>query len=136
MENLTTACFDCNNGKSAVPLTSIPLTVEQMAVLRKEKLLQVKVLQWLIYNEQCSVFDSVSMVSDEWMRSIGANPKKYQITDEAWTAATRFLDRLPLEKVMEAARAIWKVSHKSADVQFRYFCGICWNFIREQEETA
>ena len=46
----------------------------------------------------------------------------------------RFNERLGKPATLEAASIALSKSHYSMNRLFRYFCGICWNRIRERDE--
>lgn len=126
-DNLITACFDCNRGKGAEALTAIPQTILEKAEVLAEKEEQIKAFEKLQKAKRrriersidavekifCDVFNQV--FSDHFRRSVG-----------------HFIDQLGEEKTCWAMdRAISK-GKKPQDTT-KYFCGICWNLIRDGE---
>lgn len=131
INNLVAACFDCNRGKSGIPLIAIPESLEKDAKRRREKLRQVRWIRAIGLREKALEERKLDAISDTWMVAIGSNPDRYEITVEARETARQFLRRLPFCKVNKAASLVWK--GRSADQQFRYFCGACWGMVRDLE---
>lgn len=132
--NLVAACFDCNRGKSNIPLTSLPQSLEADAKVRRERLRQIKWLRALNQRERAVQEEQIEYISDTWITAIGDDPQKYQVTEEAWETIRKFLKLLPAQQVNNAAALLWKVQNKTPDSQFRFFCGCCWRMIRQIEE--
>ena len=127
-ENLITACFSCNRGKSDTELSSAQPSmsdkVEQMKELRAQ-LNALKRLQREISKIEELGVDSIESIFTEFFPS--------------WTFANRFratvrtfLSRLPQREV-EQAMYLACERMDNTDRAIRYFCGICWNKIKGAE---
>lgn len=127
--NLVTACQDCNQGKAARLLTSVPLSLKETAARAAEMDLQLQAWQaqqeervkrreaeaWKVVHELFGV--DRNTVAMDYFRSI-----------------LRFIDSIGTVGVLEAVD-IAKCNCKdwwNEDRYFRYFCGICWNLLRDK----
>lgn len=128
IENLITACFDCNRGKGAGLLTTLPDSITSKSELMAEKIEQLKAFERLIkakkkieergINEVESAFQiyfSNLLFSNKFRESIRV-----------------FLQKLPSNIVVESMhRACSKIDDK--DNALKYFCGICWGIIKAKK---
>ncbi|NKI68929.1 hypothetical protein GN109_05810 [Collimonas pratensis] len=129
MDNLVTACFDCNRGKSANLLTVIPKSLKEKAAEIEEREAQIagyrEVMQSSldrIESDLWTVVDtmihngSVDGIRRDWIQSI-----------------KNFNSKLALHEVIDAAEIALARKPYSKNQRFAYFCGICWNKIRDAQ---
>lgn len=126
-DNLLTACFDCNRGKSDRSLSVSPDTLIEKAAILEEKRAQLKAferLQKKIRQEQDRHIEEIEEVF------CSAFPNK-QFTEKFRLDIRRhFLSRLPPSKIVEAMEiTISRV--RDPNHATTYFCKVCWNFIKE-----
>lgn len=130
IENLLTACFNCNRGKRDHLLSSAPQSLADKAVEVREREAQL-----------AGYAEVMAAKRDRLEREMWA--VAVAIKDDAekgfrrdhLQSIKRFLERLPFDEVMEAAE-IARAAKPYSDRQcFLYFCGICWNKIRRNEGT-
>lgn len=132
IDNLITACEPCNLGKGANKLSEIP------------KSLQEKALEFQEREEQIKGYNAI------------LESKANRIEDEAWDVAAilsrvdyvesynredllsikRFLELLPFSEVKDSARIAAASRIYSGKRYFKYFCGVCWNKVREGRDHA
>ena len=134
INNLITACFDCNRGKRDNFLSNIPSKLSENIAVIKEKESQYKEYQRYLNKIKLRVkkdIDYISGIYEEYY-------EKYTLTDNfKETTLKHFLKILPREEVEDAMRfALLKCGNKCADGDYynrdiKYFCGICWNKIKE-----
>lgn len=132
MDNFITSCQSCNLGKGARSLKAIPQSLKDKAIEIAEKEAQIigyqKVMQakhdrvehesWLV----CDVLQPNSSAD-------GFNKNNFQ-------SVINFVNRLGYFEVLEAAEiANCKYSYNKSKC-FLYFCGICWNRIKEEQNGA
>lgn len=125
-DNLITACFDCNRGKSDVLLSAIPESLAARAELMREKLDQVKAYQRLL--------KSIKATEDRMVDEVEAVFKLYfdgfRFAEPFRNSVKVFIQKLPVDVVTNAMhRACSRIEMRDAAV--KYFCGICWRIIRE-----
>ena len=145
IDNLTTACWDCNRGKSDRLLVegTAPL-VSQRAVEEA----QLRAEQARAYAEAVQARRDLEsrffqMVTEEW--AIGFGATLIEETDGSYwrlreyerfpnqSSVKRILTKLPVDQVIEAAQITSsKFSYANAQAE-RYFFGVCWKKITEHE---
>lgn len=125
IDNLVTACFDCNRGKGGTLLTSMPLSVTEKADLLAEKLAQVKAFEKLLRtirkNEDVAI-DSVEAVFIHYFEESGFTEKFRQSVREFLKSINQY----------DLADYMHKACTKGRGKEdcIKYFCGICWNVIK------
>lgn len=125
--NLITSCFECNRGKGKNSLENTMPTQDEKLEKLKEAHSQYKIyLKYLkeVAKQQlitvqlvCDVYESVYLgetLSDKFRISI-----------------KKFIDKLGIEEVVDSMEKAIQKCYKQNDVP-RYFCGICWNKIKER----
>lgn len=128
INNLITACFDCNRGKSAIPLDKIPNQLIDNKEILVEKELQLKEYRKLVakINRRISKdVDEIAEIYEEWFEGWTLTEKCKRNTIK------RFLSLLPKSEIKDALDlACSKLSDRRSDA-ISYFCGICWNKIKK-----
>lgn len=123
IDNLLTACFDCNRGKGARQLGQVPATVAEKMALAEERAVQLKAYEKMLNAARRRLLKAV----DEVVAVYEARDPGYTLTESARSSIERFLKKLPLPEVIEAMEKALLVK---PDASFKYFCGICWNKIK------
>ena len=127
--NLVTSCFDCNRGKSDRLLASIPESLSDKAKRIKD------------CEEQLAEYRKITearnnrIKADCWLvvHAIFGNETN-EIRTDWFTSIKRFLSSLDIDDVVDAGEIAGSKMHFKTDrKKFTYFCGICWNKIREAE---
>jgi len=129
IDNLTTACFDCNRGKAANELECIPETLKSKMEAIEAKRKQYLQYKRLLRRQEKLIKDELNEI-DEIYNSYFPD---YVLSDKFKKASVhKFIKELGIEDVKDAMdRSCCKLdSNKS----IKYFCGICWNKIRERNE--
>ena len=131
--NLVAACKDCNAGKSsATPDAALVAQVDEFD-LRWREAMEIAIhgarvehderQEWLDYFEY------------EWSfrygQPIGELPSDWKQSIRTFVAAG-----LPMELIDDAIDTTAARDDIRGDRVFRYFAGICWNMIREIQESA
>lgn len=127
-DNLVTACESCNLGKGARSLSVVPESLADKAKNIAEREGQLRGYQQILESKRDRIeveLWRVAEVVDPGSSESGMN--------RDWTASIRrFNEKLGVHAVLEAAdiaRAKYPYGGKKT---FLYFCGICWNLVREQ----
>ena len=123
--NLITSCADCNLGKAAVPLSELPAPVETRAEMLAEKEAQLLGYQELLKERKDRLQSEALKVLDI------IDPTERETTDADWYSVQSFIEKLGYYDVMRAAEIAVAQGPYRTKAKFRYFCGICWNWIRE-----
>ena len=143
VENLITACKDCNLGKGAVPLGNT-LHPGPSADELQERILQAKAYLELMSEVRDIRDQLVDLVNLAWAKAWGGGIVEresgtvYEMPNEGYWPDQRtvrnLLRKLPLEALYEAiditaARFPYKASYDST----KYFYGVCWRMVRERQ---
>ena len=128
--NLVTACQDCNQGKAARLLTAVPLSLKETAERAAE--MELQLMAWQTQQQERLKRREAKawrVVHEFFGADCDSVPRDY------FLSILRFIDGIGTVSVLEAVD-ITKCNCKhwwSEDRNFRYFCGICWNRVREKE---
>lgn len=129
IDNLVTACQPCNAGKGARALDVVPQTLAGKAALVAEREAQILGYQAILDGKKDRVDAEMRRVAE-----ILDDEAEEKGPLRTWAASIRrFNEALGVHVVLEAAESA--SSRFSGDRGFRYFCGICWNLVREAEKT-
>lgn len=132
IDNLITACFDCNRGKGAGLLSTVPESVAERAELMAEKIAQIKAFERLVKGRKKLEENQIDEVQDAFRMYY---PDFYFV--EKFRESVRvFLQKLPTHEVVaHMHRACARISDRQSDA-VKYFCGICWKVIKESGNGA
>lgn len=126
--NLITSCFDCNRGKADGTLEAAPLDTAERAEMLRDRMDQAKAYDALLQEQREEEEAAIDEIADIY----AAGFPGWYLKDGARMSIRQFLRKLPRIRVIEAmelacARMI------DRERAFKYFCGVCWNMIREGE---
>jgi hypothetical protein len=134
IDNLTTACFDCNRGKSATPLSRVPESVSDQRALLIEREEQERAYIRFVKGKR----RRENAVLDELAQALWGSD--YCFSPRAATSIRTFLAQIPYDRLLLAAE---KAAAKFPDVhgdengrKFKYFCGICWRIINGDDRRG
>ena len=125
--NLVTACFDCNRGKAATSLSVVPEGLANRAARIAESEEQLAgyraVMREYEARKEEDVWEVIEILFGE-----------RATTHARFGSVKRFLERLTLGDVRDAANLTREnVPYAGVNRRFRYFCAICWAWIRSAE---
>ncbi len=125
IDNLITACADCNLGKAARPLSEKPKSLAEKAEEATEREAQIAG-----YAELREAIRQ-RIENDAWQVAEFFEPgcSEAGFSRQKLNSLRTFVDRMGLHDTLEAAQIAMSKRLKRADT-WRYFCGICWNCIR------
>jgi hypothetical protein len=135
IDNLVTSCEDCNLGKSNVPLSEVPTSVQEKMERTREKREQVEALNELLKEERAIEDQQIEELGLYYFRLISPKAELVFVNERERSIRT-FLRRLPCMEIIEAmdiAASRKDASLKDDWIRFKYFCGICWSKIRQAE---
>jgi len=127
LENLVTACFDCNRGKAARGLEApAPMDAAQKLEMIQEREIQIRELKKAMKKVNARIHAELEAIHGIYC---GAFPD-YHLTENFLNSSVKmFLERLPFHEVEDAMRkACLRMTNSSKAP--KYFCGICWNKIK------
>lgn len=124
-DNLITACFDCNRGKSNNLLTTMPESLQERAQFLQEKQDQLKAYSRLlksIKKQEAEAVGGVELAFQEYYGDMSFTVKFRE-------SVRQFLEKLPYDVVENAMHRACNKTNDSSNAT-KYFCGICWNIIK------
>ncbi len=135
-ENLITACADCNRGKGAVPLSSVPANVDSRLAEKADRVKQLRAYNKFLMEARSEETEMVRALGIYWNRLADPGSKRDEEFDRARaTSVRRFLRSLPLVEIYDSIdRAFLKrPAYHNDYATFKYFCGTCWGKIKDIE---
>lgn len=115
--NLVTSCFECNSGKSHIPLEILPKTHAETLELEREKLDQLQAVTELSLEKRKLMDGLFVQVSVLWPGGAKAAVE---------VAIRQYLTKLQIGEVMEAVDLTnVRLARKSEKQRLCYFCGVC-----------
>lgn len=126
-DNLVTACENCNLGKGAAPLSSVPKSLREKAAEVAEREEQIRGYNAILQSKKARLDDEAWVIAAELERE----PRLESYNRARLQSIRIFLERLPFTEVLQAAEITNAKWSYSGGRHFRYFCAVCWNKIRE-----
>lgn len=125
-DNLVTSCLECNLGKGKTPLASVPESLSAKAALVQEREDQLSAFSETMRKAKARKLADAWEVADVIMIGFGDD----SIRKDWLKSIESFVEQLGVVCVVDAMEiAVNRKNSKSA--AFKYFCGICWNKVRE-----
>lgn len=128
IDNLVTACWDCNRGKGAGLLTTIPQSLEDKAAQVAEREAQIRAYYEILELRKERKDEEMWSVADIFMERFADD----SIHKDRIVSIRMFLERLNVFAVREAMEIACAKKYSPVPA-FKYFCGICWNKIKSGE---
>lgn len=138
LNNLLTSCFECNRGKGKRPLGSVPpVDYQGRSDVLKEKAQQIIAYQEHLARYTEAMDELIDLVGGIFWASEGPDQTwSYKNSTSERLQVSRFIEKLGVESVRDAARiASDKMRTNGWGPRWKYFCGICWNWIRQQSSA-
>ncbi|MFA5381841.1 MAG: HNH endonuclease [Candidatus Micrarchaeia archaeon] len=127
IENLLTACFDCNRGKRDIPLDKAPSKLSENLEVLKLKEEQLKEYRKFVKKVESRLKNDMDTIEDVFQETY---PDRQFTQKFRSVSLKRFLSLLPVHVIQESmAYACSRIPDDSNRV-IPYFCGICWRKIR------
>lgn len=127
-DNLVTSCLGCNLGKGARSLAEIPVPLATRAAEVAEREAQLRGYSEVMEKRRERLENDSWRVADIYLEGYGIGP---QIHADLFRSIRLFVDKLGVHTCMDAMEfAVSKMSWNQKK-GFKYFCGMCWNRVRE-----
>lgn len=134
--NLVTACADCNAGKSSMaPDQPIVGNVADDALRWAAAMEQAAEIQGGTDHQLASFTESLDEVWSEWTREESGKPID-RPDDWKHSARNLFTAGLTTEELPELVETAMTAPRVPNTRTWRYFCGCCWNRVKERQEIA
>lgn len=132
LENLVTACFDCNRGKSDKLLTAVPPSLEEQANILKEREDQLKAYR----RQRAAVHKRQNADIALIERVFGDSfPNRFFVDRFKNSIRRNFLPHFTAEALADdMSQACDRMRYPEAAI--KYFCGICWRKIKRNNGDA
>lgn len=127
VDNLVTACAPCNLGKGARGLQVAPQSLEAKAADTAEREAQLAGFQQVLEAKR-------QRLDAETWRVLKTLLGVDEVPRDHYNSTRRFVERLGVHACLEAADSALSNPSVYQRNLFRYFCGICWNKVREAEK--
>lgn len=125
-DNLITACFDCNRGKSDVSLDVVPQSLAEKAAEVAEREEQLRGYSQVMEAKR------QRLDAETWQIMEMFYPGADSVPRDSFGSARRFIEKLGFHEVVEAAEIALGGPAYGKRI-FKYFCGVCWNKVRKAE---
>lgn len=135
--NLATSCFECNNGKSDIPLGQVPTPLAARAKLAEEKRKQLVEFNEMLMEEHRLIEKHTDQLGCYWNNKMFVEKDRYVFDSAREGSIKVFLKHLACAEIFMAMDIAHSKhppysGHKD-HTTWKYFCGICWRMIREKE---
>lgn len=129
IDNLITACFDCNRGKAAGELTDIPETLIQKKEVMEEHEEQIKEYNKLLRSKRRRQNKTLKLIDEAFQETYSDMYLKQHFLE---TIRTQFMPYISEDDLISAMFKATSIA-RGDDGAIKYFCGICWRIIRSIE---
>lgn len=129
IDNLVTSCLDCNRGKGATPLESVPQSLTDKAIQVAEAEAQLEGYQAILRAKKDRIESDCWEVADVFVNHF----KLTGVRRADFQSIKTFVERLGVVDVVESLEKAVDIKPYSEHACFKYFCGICWNKIKGGE---
>lgn len=128
INNLLTACFDCNRGKSNISLKKVPPTLHDRLKILHEKELQLKEYNNFIAKIEKRIHKDIDEIDEVFTEMF----PEHCLTEEFKNTAIRqFVKLLPKIEIKEAMYLACNKLYTQRNRALKYFCGVCWRKIKK-----
>lgn len=132
INNLISACFDCNRGKKHITLDKIPPSLKENLKVLQEKEKQVEAYNKFLAKIRIREEEEAAVVDAIYTHYF----PKYSLSDNfKETSLRRFVQLLPVEVVKNAMHTACS-RRLDQERSIRYFCGICWKEVKQSNEVS
>ena len=127
VDNLVTSCEACNLGKGARPLASIPAALSERAALVAEREAQIRGYAEVMEAKRLRIEGDCWLVADIFVEQYALDG----IRKDWFQSIRHFVESLGVDVAIRSMEVAVARMPWSKVKGFRYFCGVCWNRIRE-----
>lgn len=127
LNNLLTACFECNRGKKAIPLTKVPSSISENLSVLMEKESQISAYNAFvkkIRKREERLMNEIAEVFAEYFKGFTISPLW---KERSLRRITRLLAH---ETILECMHFACAKFPSDRDTALIYFAGMCWKRIK------
>lgn len=129
IDNLVTSCDACNLGKGARSLKAVPESLENRAQDVAEREEQIRGYSEVMAAKRARIEDDAWTVAFIFMDQF----HQESFRRDYFQSVKRFIEKLGTPDSLRAMDLALSRKPYSESSCFKYFCGVCWNMIREAE---
>jgi hypothetical protein len=137
INNLITACFECNRGKAARPLGVVPDSLQDSIEERKERTAQVEAYNEFLMELRDRETEILDEIGSYWFNKFEKKRNHYVFGITRIPTIKTFLRRLAPAEILnsiDTAFGKFPMTIRENDYKtFKYFCGVCWTKIRRAD---
>lgn len=135
--NLVAACRDCNLGKGSAVLDSEVVADATESNIRHAQAVRDAV-RAIVAEHDAGLTDARSFTEawERWRDADGDPVPIPSLTEVAMSLRVWDANGLDLESAIALIRVAMERRTVPVDAKFRYFCGVCWNTVRNAAEMA
>lgn len=131
--NLTTSCADCNQGKGSTPPDAA--IVQDVHKDSERQRQAIRAAQDAAAQAEASMKMLLAAFEEDWSRWLCRDEPVPRPDD--WAQTVRQFTALGLQPFeLEDAIAVAMHSKATPRTTWRYFCGVCWNKVRDLQEAT
>ena len=130
--NLVTACDHCNLGKAANSLESIPASLASRAAEVAEREAQLRGYSEVMAAQRDRIHADCWEVGDIFVAQFRLDG----IRKDWFQSIRQFVEKIGVHECIRAMELATARKPFSREQCFRYFCGICWNIVRDGGSNA
>ncbi len=131
--NLLCSCFDCNRGKAGTSLDVVPMSVVERLARERELVEQVTALNHFQAEQRKIVDEQVRRLGWHWNNYLFDEKNSWVFGRDRQTSIRQFLRSLTvadIEEAIDLAMCQVKAAAHRDEMCWKYFCKICWNWIK------
>lgn len=128
-DNLISACFDCNRGKSDVPLAAVPESLATRMEERRERAAQIKSYNKFLNKLRDQESADVRELGHYWFNKVYEEKNAWVFCEEQAGSIRTFLKHLTVAEIKTAIDIAYAAPRIKGTI-FKYFCGVCWRTIK------
>lgn len=132
IDNLITACESCNLGKSSKELSDIPMSLKDKYIITQEREAQIIGYQKILTEKRQRIENQSEKVREVY-ESFNDG---YTLTESAMVSVRKFIEIIGMNETINSMEIACTAKNIKYSNVFKYFCGVCWNRAREQNEVA
>lgn len=136
--NLVAACEPCNNGKGSLAPGSPLVEDVKRDALRWARAMEIAIEAHRLKREERDAYVGYfTALWNDWTHGPAANRQKLPLADDWHSTIEKFFDLgLEADDLAYAVRTAMEHKKVTPENTYRYFCGICWNTLKELREAA
>lgn len=139
INNLITSCFNCNRGKSNIELDKIP-----NVLIENKEIIEERENQYIEYQKLLKKIERrINKEVNDIQKIYKTYFNDYLFTDKFKISVRMFIEKIGYHEVkksmvaacikLHGSKQYWRTNISANEAAIKYFCGICWNKIKNQE---